>query len=29
MQGAYDTWHAERQLASEIRKIRTLKAVAA
>jgi addiction module HigA family antidote len=29
MQGAYDTWHAERDLAGEIKKIRTLKAVAA
>ena len=28
MQGLYDTWHAERQLASEIKKIPTLKAVA-
>lgn len=29
MQGAYDTWHAERALAAEIRKIRTLKVAAA
>ena len=29
MQGAYDTWHAERELADEIRKIPRLKAVAA
>ena len=29
MQGAYDTWHAERDLAAEIRKIPTLKAAAA
>ena len=29
MQGAYDTWHAERELAGEIRKIRTLKPQAA
>ena len=29
MQGAYDTWHAERELAREIRKIPTLKASAA
>lgn len=29
MQGAYDTWHAERDLADEIKKIRRLKAVAA
>ena len=29
MQGAYDTWHAERDLAAEIRKMRTLKAAAA
>lgn len=29
MQGAYDTWHAERQLADEIRKIPRLKATAA
>ena len=29
MQGAYDTWHAERDLAAEVRKIRTLKVAAA
>jgi len=29
MQGAYDTWHAERQLAKEIKKIPKLKAFAA
>lgn len=29
MQGAYDIWHAERQLAREIEKIPKLKAVAA
>ena len=29
MQGAYDTWHAERELANEIRKIPRLKTVAA
>jgi addiction module HigA family antidote len=29
MQGAYDTWHAERDLAAEIRKIPRLKKVAA
>jgi len=29
MQGAYDTWHAERDLAAEIKKIRTLKPIAA
>ena len=29
MQGAHDTWHAERDLAAEIRKIPTLKGVAA
>jgi hypothetical protein len=29
MQGAYDTWHAERDLAAEIKKIPTLKAAAA
>jgi addiction module HigA family antidote len=29
MQGAYDTWHAERDLADEIRKIPRLKAAAA
>ena len=29
MQGAYDTWRAERDLAGEIRKIPTLKATAA
>ncbi len=29
MQGAYDTWHAELELAAEIRKIPRLKAVAA
>jgi len=29
MQGAYDTWHAERDLAGEIRKIRRLRATAA
>jgi addiction module HigA family antidote len=29
MQGAYDTWHAERDLADEIKKIPRLKAVAA
>jgi addiction module HigA family antidote len=29
MQGAYDTWHAERDLAAEIKKIPTLKSVAA
>ena len=29
MQGAYDTWHAERDLAAEIRKIPTLKSAAA
>jgi addiction module HigA family antidote len=29
MQGAYDTWHAERELAREIRKIPTLKPAAA
>ncbi len=29
MQGAYDTWHAERELAQEIKKIPTLKAAAA
>ena len=29
MQGAYDTWHAERELADEIRKIPRLKATAA
>jgi antitoxin HigA-1 len=29
MQGAYDTWQAERELASEIKKIPRLKAVAA
>ncbi len=29
MQGAYDTWHAERDLAAEIRKIPRLKAAAA
>lgn len=29
MQGAYDTWHAERELAREIRKIPTLKVTAA
>lgn len=29
MQGAYDTWHAERDLASEIRKIPRLKKAAA
>jgi antitoxin HigA-1 len=29
MQGAYDTWHAERELAAEIRKIPRLKAAAA
>jgi addiction module HigA family antidote len=29
MQGAYDTWHAERELASEISKIPRLKAVSA
>jgi addiction module HigA family antidote len=28
MQGAYDTWHAERELAAVIRKIPRLKAVA-
>ena len=29
MQGAYDTWHAERELAAEVRKIPRLKAYAA
>jgi addiction module HigA family antidote len=29
MQGAYDTWHAERELADEIRKIPRLKTAAA
>jgi addiction module HigA family antidote len=29
MQGAYDTWHAERDLAAEFRKIPRLKKVAA
>jgi addiction module HigA family antidote len=29
MQGAYDTWHAERDLAAEIKKIPTLKSAAA
>jgi hypothetical protein len=29
MQSAYDTWHAERELANEIKKIPTLKPVAA
>jgi addiction module HigA family antidote len=29
MQGAYDTWRAERELAQEVRKIPTLKPVAA
>jgi addiction module HigA family antidote len=29
MQGAHDTWHAERDLAAEIRKIPTLKIAAA
>jgi hypothetical protein len=29
MQGAYDTWRAERELAAEIKKIPRLKAVAA
>lgn len=29
MQGAYDTWHAERDLAAEIKKIPRLKATAA
>ncbi|MFZ0846231.1 MAG: HigA family addiction module antitoxin [Pseudolabrys sp.] len=29
MQGAYDTWHAERELAGAIKKIPRLKAVAA
>lgn len=29
MQGAYDTWHAERDLADEVRKIPRLKPVAA
>jgi addiction module HigA family antidote len=29
MQGAYDIWHAERDLAAEIKKIPTLKAAAA
>lgn len=29
MQGAYDTWHAERELAAEIKKIPRLKAAAA
>ena len=29
MQGAHDTWHAERDLAAEIKKIPTLKAAAA
>jgi addiction module HigA family antidote len=29
MQGAYDTWHAERELAAEIRKIPRLKVKAA
>ena len=29
MQGAHDTWHAERDLAAEIRKIPTLKSAAA
>ena len=29
MQGAHDTWHAERELADEIKKIPRLKAVAA
>ena len=29
MQGAYDTWHAERDLAAEIKKIPRLKAAAA
>jgi addiction module HigA family antidote len=29
MQGAYDTWHAERELAGEIRKIPRLKSAAA
>ena len=28
MQGAYDTWHAERALAAEVKKIPTLKNVA-
>lgn len=29
MQGAYDTWHAERELADEVRKIPRLKTAAA